>query len=206
MVGFNRRFSSLVVEAKKQLNQSREPTAVHIRVNAGFVSKESWVQDADEGGGRVIGEVCHFVDLIQFLTGAVPVHIYAEGISGDSLSAQQRDNLAITIKLADGSVGSILYVSNGDKALPRERVEVFRGGVVCVLDNFRSLTCINKGKKKRVRKANIDWGHRAELQVFLDAVRDGDTCPVDFESYVATTLATFAIEESLKSGEPVGLL
>ncbi|MBI1923417.1 bi-domain-containing oxidoreductase [Candidatus Poribacteria bacterium] len=203
MVGFNRRFSSVAVEAKKQLDQSREPTAVHIRVNAGFVPKESWVQDAEEGGGRVIGEVCHFVDLIQFLTGALPVHVYAEGISGDSLNAQQKDNLVLTIKLADGSIGSIMYVSNGDKALPRERVEAFRGGVVCVLDNFRSLTCISNGKKKRVRKANIDWGHRAELQVFLDAVRDGDTCPVDLESYVATTLTTFAIEASLKSRVPV---
>jgi predicted dehydrogenase len=197
MVGFNRRFSSLSVEAKKLFGDA--PLVINYRVNAGYIEKEHWVH-GEQGGGRIIGEVCHFVDLIQYFTDAYPVKVYAEAISGNTGKYLSEDNVAINIKMSDGSVGNIVYVASGDKAFPRERIEIFGNGAVCVIDNFRQLYYTKDGKSKKKRTFGISWGYKEEFETFFRAIKEGRELPVDFEGYVYTTLATIRMVESLKEG------
>jgi predicted dehydrogenase len=150
-----------------------------------------------------VGEVCHFVDLVQALTGSLPVRAYAEGLKVSGYGPDE--NVLITLHMENGSVGSICYVANGDKASPRERVELFGGGAVGTIDNFRSVSFTRGGRMKSERKWNIDRGYGGELEALLEMARDG-VVPVPFRDYVATTLATFAIEEALRTGAPVPIL
>jgi polar amino acid transport system substrate-binding protein len=175
---------------------------VHCIVNAGPVPPDHWTHDPEQGGGRIIGEVCHFVDLIQYLTDSVPVRVYAETL--ESRGYKPSDNVVITLKMANGAIGSITYVAGGDKRYPRERVEVFGGGAVGVIENFKATTFFCGGRPKRIRNwLSVDRGHRGEVEALLDAIRSGGPAPVTFEEYVYTTLATFAIEESLRQGRAV---
>jgi len=202
MVGFNRRFSPFAKWLKERFADIPEPLAVHCTVNAGPVPPDHWVHDPEQGGGRIIGEVCHFVDLIQYLTGSLPVRVYAETLT--SRGYKPSDNVVITLKMANGAIGSITYVAGGDKRYPRERVEVFGGGAVGVIENFKAATFIRGGRKMRIRNwLSVDRGHRGEVEALLSAIRAGGPAPVAFEEYVYTTLATFAIEESLRKGTPV---
>jgi polar amino acid transport system substrate-binding protein len=160
------------------------------------------VYDRVDGGGRIIGEVCHFIDLMQYLTGSWPRRVYAEALT--SQRYHRTDNLVITLKMEDGSVGCIQYFSGGDKTYPRERVEIFGGGAVGLIDNFRYACFVRKGKKTRLRNwLSADRGHRAEMEALLDVICHGAQPSVPLEDYVHTTLATFAIEESLRRGTPV---
>ena len=203
MVGFNRRFSPFTVALKEWLALTDLPMVVNVRVNAGFVPLDRWEQDPEVGGGRIVGEVCHFVDLIQYLTDAYPVQVHAQAIkaAGQYLS---EDNLVITLKMSDGSVGTITYTASGDKAFPRERVEVFRGGAVGLIENFKAASFTYQGRIHRKRNLfSVDRGHRAEMEAFFSALSNGDPPSVDFTEYLYTTLTTFAIEESLRQGAPV---
>jgi predicted dehydrogenase/threonine dehydrogenase-like Zn-dependent dehydrogenase len=205
MVGFNRRFSPFTIALKDWLAFTDLPMVINCRVNAGFVPPNRWEQDPQIGGGRIIGEVCHFVDLIQYLTDADPVQVCAQTMkaAGQYLS---QDNLVITLNMSDGSVGTITYTASGDKAFPRERVEVFRGGAGGLIDNFRSATFIYQGRKRRNKKwFGIDRGHRAELAAFFSSFQTGSSSPVAFKSYVLATLTTFAIVESMQNSQPVGV-
>jgi polar amino acid transport system substrate-binding protein len=204
MVGFNRRFSPFSRWLKERLVDITEPLVVHCTFNAGQVPPDSWVYDSEQGGGRIIGELCHFVDLVQYLTGSPPIRVYAENLSNSGY--RPSDNVVTTLKMANGSVGSITYASGGDKAAPRERVEVFGGGAVGVIENFRVATLIRGGRKQRLRRwLSADRGHHSEIETLLDAVRNGGPSPVPFVEYVHTTLASFAIEESLRAGLPVAV-
>lgn len=205
MVGFNRRFSPFTVSLKEWLSFTNLPMVINIRVNAGFVPSDRWEQDLEVGGGRILGEVCHFVDLIQYLTGAHPVQVYTQAIkpAGQYLS---EDNLIITLKMSDGSAGSITYTASGDKAFPRERVEIFRGGAVGLIDNFKVARFTYHGRTRRKRNLfGVDRGYRAEMDTFFSAIHNGDPLPVAFLDYVWTTLTTFSISESIRRGEPVGI-
>lgn len=203
MVGFNRRFSPLCVKAKEWLGNNG-PYIINYRVNAGYVEKDSWVHD-EQGGGRIIGEVCHFVDLIQYFTGSVPVKVYADSISGNTGKYLSEDNIAVNIKLKDGSVGNITYAACGDKAFPKEKIEIFGNGAVCVIDNFKDIYFTKDGKKKRKKNFGIKWGHKEEFEAFFNAVKEGKEIPADFESYLYTTLATFRMVQSLKEGKALGV-
>ena len=202
MVGFNRRFSRIAQWIKHKFAVIREPLAVQCTVNAGWLPADSWVYDHVDGGGRIIGEVCHFIDLIQYLTDSWPRRMYAETLAPQC--SHRTDNLAITLKMENGSVGSIQYFSGGDKTYPRERVEIFGGGAVGLIDNFRHACFVRNGKKTRLRTwLSADRGHRAELEALVDVIGHGAQPPVPLADYVRTTLATFALEESLRSGAPV---
>lgn len=205
MVGFNRRFSPFSIEAKQLLSQSDEPMVINCRVNAGFVPKDSWIQNPNEGGGRIIGEACHFIDLTQYFTDSIPTRVYAEAISRHSDAYMSEDNVIITIKLKNGSTASITYVANGDKSFPRERVEIFRDQSVCLIDNFKSMSFTRRGKQKKMRKLNVDRGHQNQFSTFISCVKNGDPMPVDFKEYVYTTLATFKIIESLNKHASVDI-
>ena len=193
MVGFNRRFAPATQSLLAQLGSG--PAVVQCSVNAGAVPASSWVQDEQEGGGRIIGEVCHFVDLVHALGGGLTASVAAVAMSEQSERPMQ-DTVAIMLRLDNGSIGSITYAANGDKSFPRERIEVFRGGAVGVIDNFRGYSLTRAGKTRRWKSMSLDRGHSAELQAFFDGIRRGRS-PVDVEDYATTTLATFCIERAI---------
>lgn len=192
LVGFNRRFSALSVALKQHFEQAG-PLAITYRVNAGGVPKESWIQN-EEGGGRIVGEVCHFVDYLQFLSGAEPVEVFAYAASPDTLS--------IVVKLSDGSVGNINYFATGDRSFPKERIEVYGGGRVAVLDDFRVLESWHDGKRKVVKRLAQDKGFDQELTAFTKAVQTGEAMPIAWRSLYLTTLTTLKIEAALRRGQP----
>jgi predicted dehydrogenase/threonine dehydrogenase-like Zn-dependent dehydrogenase len=202
MVGYNRRFAPMASQLKSFLANVHEPLVIHYRVNAGYIPSDHWVQDPDQGGGRIIGEVCHFVDFLTFLTGALPKRVDARSLPSDG--RYHDDNVVITLEFANGSLGTITYVTNGDAAFPKERLEIFGGGTTAVLDDFRRLELVHRGRKK-VHKSRLhqNKGHQGECNAFIAAVRKGSPLPIPFEELVTTTLTTFAIERSLRSGEPV---
>jgi predicted dehydrogenase/threonine dehydrogenase-like Zn-dependent dehydrogenase len=204
MVGFNRRFAPFTQEAKRFFANRAGPLVVNYRINAGFIPKESWVHDPEEGGGRIVGEVCHFVDFIQYITGSAPVKVYAEAIPRQDKSALTSDTVCVNLKFKDGSMGTINYLANGDKALPKERIEIFGDNSIFIIDNFRSIEWVRRGKRKR-RKSWLrqDKGHLGELQAFVEAIKDGKPSPIDFQEAVMTTLTTFKIVESIARGVPI---
>lgn len=201
MVGFNRRFSPDARAAVEYFQGRTYPLLVTCRVNAGSVPPNSWVNDATEGGGRIVGEVCHFVDLLQFLTGSLPAEVSARGIR--SAASGLFESAVISLAYADGSVGSIVYASEGDKAYERERVEIFGGGAVFAIENFKGNTRSRAARKNSHKRLNVDRGHEAELEVFFESIRRGQLSPISLESLVATTLATFRVEDALATGQTI---
>jgi polar amino acid transport system substrate-binding protein len=202
MVGFNRRFSPLLRGVKEFVSTAETPLVIQYRVNAGYLPKTHWVQDAIEGGGRILGEVCHFVDVMQYLTGAVPTRVYAEAVSCQLPSVVNPDNVNITLAFSDGSLGAITYVALGDAALGKERIEIFGGNAVAIVDDF----CVAELYKnhKRVKKLRHKGkGHAEEVREFIDALRTGRPSPISFDSLVLTTLTTLRINESLQKQMPI---
>ena len=199
LVGFNRRFSPLAVTLAERMRG--EPLVMTYRVNAGPIPATHWTQDPTTGGGRIVGEVCHFIDLMQFLTGSAPIEVCAGAAGGVALPGDP-DNVLIQIRFGDGSVGSIAYVSTGDASYAKERVEVFGGGKVGVIDNWRALDIRENGRKsgKRLLLSSAK-GHAEELAAFVKSIRSGVPA-IAFDSLVATTRATFAVQQALRSGQP----
>ncbi len=206
MAGFNRRFSPLASGLKDFFAASREPKFISCRVNAGAVPPESWVLDPIEGGGRIIGEVCHFIDLICYLTGALPRRVFAESLAGPGHPALERDSVTITLRMSDDSVGVIHYLAGGDASLPKEYIEMFGGQRAAVLDNFRSLTLHQGNRIRRRRLVNQAKGHAEEVAAFVRSLEFGGPMPIDFETLMAVTQTTFLIHRSLDIGAPVDYL
>jgi len=204
MVGFNRRFAPLVGKIVEHFEGRAQPLVMLYRINAGFIPREHWVHDPVEGGGRILGEACHFVDLLHHLAGAPPVRVSAECIAGGA-KYRGDDNVAITLRFADGSIGTVIYTASGDDRMPKERLEVFGEGGVAVLDDFRSLELARGGKAHRERAANQDKGFAEEMRRFLAAVREGGPMPIPFEQSLASSRATIAVLEALRTGAPVVL-
>ncbi len=202
MVGFNRRFSPMAQRLKAFFAPVNEPLLMHYRVNAGFLAANHWTQDPEEGGGRILGEVCHFIDFLTFLAGAWPVRVQTNALANQGQYSD--DNLTIRLEFANGSQGTITYVANGDKAYSKERVEVFGGGAVGVLEDFRGLELVRGGRKQSERsRLSQDKGHRAEWEAFLKSLRTGGPPPIPFEEIVAVSLATLRALHSRRLGEPV---
>lgn len=201
-VGFNRRFSPLV-EQMKQAFAPGAPLAMTYRVNAGPIPANSWIHDPEQGGGRIIGEVCHFVDLVQHVAGDEVVEVFA--INAGGYASGLHDVVTVSLRMRGGSIASVNYFSSGDKSYPKERLEVFGGGAIAVLDDFRELTISRDGKRKSVKKLSQDKGFDEEIAAFVAAVKSGATHPIPLASLVATTRATFAMEESLRTGQPVAV-
>ncbi len=204
MVGYNRRFSSHAQTVKRALEKLPKPFVLNYRVNAGKIDPSSWVQDAREGGGRILGEGCHFIDLLQFFCDAAPVQVFASSVGGDSEAARLQDNVSLQISFADGSIGTILYTALGARALPKERVEIFAGGASFVIDNFKQ-TLVYGAKVKKSGGMNQDKGQAEMLRAFLDAVRSGGAAPIGLEQILFTSLVTFACIESLRVNEHVNV-
>lgn len=195
-VGFNRRFAHMALRLKAFLSGAGEPLAAHYRVNAGFLPSTHWTQDPEQGGGRIIGEGCHFIDFLTFLVGQPPVSIHAQALPDSGRYHQ--DNVVITAGFADGSVGTISYLANGDKSVPKEKLEVFCAGRVALLDDFSLLEMVNNGKREVVRdRFGQDKGHRAAWKAFLEAVRSGGPPPIAYADLIGVTRATFKAVEGL---------
>lgn len=199
-VGYNRRFAPMVRKLRDHMAPVEEPVVVQMRVNGGFIPADHWIHDPAVGGGRIVGEVCHFVDLAAFLTDSVPVRVHAAGAPDGG--RYHEDNLVVTLTMADGSVASIAYVASGDKSLGKERVEVFGGGRSGVLDDYRELHRYAGGSRSS-EKARLaqDKGHEGEWRAIREVLASGGDAPIGLESLVATSLATFAAVRSLRGGQ-----
>ena len=191
MVGFNRRFAPLVARMHPFVGSMSEPKVISYRVNAGFIPRDHW---AHESGGRIIGEVCHFVDLMLHLAGAPIVSVHAAGLPDSN--RYSRDNIVATLRFADGSVGTITYVANGPAGLEKERLEIVGGGKAAILDDFKKLTLID-GAKETVHRSAADKGHQNEMLAVVNALRSGAAAPIPFADIAGTTRATFDIVESI---------
>jgi predicted dehydrogenase len=204
MVGFNRRFASMAIEMKRFAAEIHEPLAIHYRVNAGYIPADHWVNDLDQGGGRILGEVCHFVDFVSFLAGACPIEVQAQTVG--NAGQYSMDNVVASLKFANGTLGTISYLANGDKSASKERIEVFGGGAVAIMEDFRRLELVRHGRKQitRARWAQ-DKGHKAEMQAFVDAVRGKSPVPIPFEQIVGSTLATLRLQNSCQTGQPLAV-
>ncbi len=202
MVGFNRRFAPMAVRTKSFLDEIHEPLSLHYRVNAGAIPRDHWAHDPEQGGGRILGEVCHFVDFLTFLAGAPPVEVHTRALTNQSTD----DNVVIALQFANGSQGTITYLANGDRSYSKERLEVFGGGAVAVLDDFRRLELVRHGRKQVFRSwVRQDKGHRGEWQAFVQAVQSGGEAPIPFADIVSATLSTLRIVDSRASGQSVAV-
>lgn len=200
LVGFNRRFSPAVKQIRSMFEES-QPKAVSIRINAGNLPPEHWVNDPEVGGGRIIGEACHFIDLAMFLAGGKITRV-----SGHEMKDPNNlgNTVSVSLEFDNGSVASLGYFSNGSKKLPKEHIEVFCGGTSAVIDDFKSLTIYGRSVKKYKFKGQ-DKGHSEQLKRFLDSIREGKECPIPFEESYMSMLATFKVLESIRTGRAVSL-
>jgi predicted dehydrogenase/threonine dehydrogenase-like Zn-dependent dehydrogenase len=203
LVGFNRRFSPLACAAREFFHDRSTPLSINYRVNAGRVPSGHWAHDPREGGGRIVGEVCHFIDLMHFITGSLATRVYAESISSDNHEIVDDDSVFITLRLADGSNGSIAYLAEGDKAMPKERIEIFGGGKSFVIDDFRSAAQYHNGRAKKIKLREQDKGQRNEVRAVCAVVMEAKPAPITLEDLATTTRATFRIKESLRTGLPI---
>jgi predicted dehydrogenase/threonine dehydrogenase-like Zn-dependent dehydrogenase len=204
VVGFNRRFAPMAVQLRKFLSENHEPLAMHYRVNAGFIPADHWVNDPEQGGGRILGEVCHFVDFLCFLAGACPVEVQAQTVGNPGQYSM--DNVVATLKFANGSMATISYLANGDKSASKERVEVFGGGSVAILEDFRRLELIRNGRKKITRaRFGQDKGHKAEMQAFVDALQGKTPPPIPLEQIIGSTLATLRLQNACQTGQSLAV-
>jgi predicted dehydrogenase len=192
MVGFNRRFAPQVQRIRSLLDAVGEPKAFVMTVNAGAIPQEHWTQDPQSGGGRIIGEACHFIDLLRHLAGAPIASHHASAIRGGGGPA---DRVSITLTFADGSIGTVHYLSNGHRSFPKERLEVFVAGRVLELDNFRRLRGYGWPGFTRMNLWRQDKGQDACAQAFADAVRAGGPAPIPLEELVEVARVTIAVAE-----------
>lgn len=195
-VGFNRRFAPLARQLAAFYKDRVESLHVHYRINAGYIPINHWTQDLAVGGGRIIGEGCHFVDFISFLVGAAPVRTSAFALPDNG--KYREDNVSMTFTFPDGSIGVVDYLANGDRAMAKERIEVFGGGRVAVLDDFRKLETVENGRR-RVVTTTQDKGWKDEWAVLAKAIKQGCEPPIPYEQLVGVTKATFAALEAIQS-------
>ncbi|KRR20356.1 bi-domain-containing oxidoreductase [Bradyrhizobium retamae] len=199
-VGFNRRFSPLVQAMAAHFKGRSEPMAMLYRVNAGRIALKSelgWVHDRESGGGRIIGEACHFIDAMQSVCGSLPESVQVAHVSPRRSDVAADDIVTFTVKFEDGSIGTVHYWSNGDASYPKERFEAFAQERMALLDNLRALDLVAKNKTSRRRSLNVDKGFAAEAAAFAEACRTGNPA-ISIESLIATTEVTLAVTEALR--------
>jgi predicted dehydrogenase/threonine dehydrogenase-like Zn-dependent dehydrogenase len=203
MVGFNRRYAPLTREVKAFLSGRVTPLVMHYRVNAGYIPDDSWVHDPTVGGGRILGEACHFIDFMGYMSDSEPYQVSTAAISGDLGKYRSDDNLAITLAFQDGSVGTIIYTAKGTKSFARERFEVFCEDSVAVIENFRRGQLVRGSRTRQIKKVSMDMGYVNEMDFFFRQAAAPEPDPGLFQSVVATTRATLAAVESLRSGKAI---
>jgi predicted dehydrogenase/threonine dehydrogenase-like Zn-dependent dehydrogenase len=191
MVGFNRRFSPAVQYVKKTFLE-QHPKNILIRVNAGVLPPDHWVNDPEIGGGRIVGEACHFIDLAMYIAGSKTTSVYASTMDDPN---KLGNSIHVNLEFENGSVASVGYFSNGSKKLSKEYIEVFCGGTVAIIEDFNKMS-IHGTTNKKVRLKGQDKGHASEIKLFFESIRNGKPCPIPFEESYLSTLATFKAIES----------
>lgn len=205
MVGFNRRFAPFVIELKTQLQKIQEPLMLHYRVNAGYIPAEHWLHDISIGGGRLLGEGCHFIDLLIYLAGSavkrVTTHTLPDGVRYTA------DNFVVTLEFANGSIGSVTYVANGDKGFSKEMIEVFGGGLSARIDDYRTLQIRHdKTKVNRTARLRQDKGHTNEWITLTNYLTGNGAALMSFSEIVHTMEVVFTAQKSMKNnGESLSL-
>jgi predicted dehydrogenase len=201
LVGFNRRFSPLTEVLKKRIGDG--PMAMIYRINSGKIPSDYWVQDPEIGGGRIVGEVCHFVDFLTYINGSLPDRIFAQVLPqpGDN-----EDTVNVNLKFQNGSIGTISYFSNGAKSLLKEYIEIYRAGITGIIRDFKELVIYEDGKTYKKKLISQDKGQKRMIDTFITAVKEGKPSPIDFADIHAVMLTTFRIIESLRSNEALPLI
>ena len=199
MVGLNRRFAPMVTALKEALPSGAKQMLY--RVNSGPIPTTSWLHEPGEGGGMLVGEMCHFIDLMQFICGERPVRVYAQALEVGNELVADHDNVALTITFSDGSVGMLGYSTVGDKAAAKERLEVYGGGTVAVLDDFRRVEITRNGKRRRSKASNQDKGQARQVAETVEDFRTRGLSPIPFDELVVGMEVVFAARRSLVSGE-----
>jgi predicted dehydrogenase len=204
-VGFNRRFSPFVQDIKLKLGGLNLPINVVVTVNAGEIQVNHWTQDMNIGGGRIIGEACHFIDLITYLSGSLVESVMMNSMGENP--QENTDNASILLKYQNGSTGVINYFSNGNKGYSKERIEVYSQGKTMVIDNFR------KSKYYGLKSSGIGGifksqhkGHKAQFSLFLERLKNGGKAIIPFEEIINTSRASICAVESLKLGGWVAVI
>ena len=200
MVGFNRRFSPHAKLLKDYFAKRTQPLVMHYRVNAGAIPKDVWIQDPAVGGGRMVGEGCHFIDFMRFVCGAPVTKVQALCIQTANAAETPEDSISVNLQFADGSVGTLEYVAFGDTALPKERCEIHGEGSTAVMDNFCTTVCSGKLGKRKL-KGRQQKGFAEELAATIAAVKAGAAMPIAWCEIENVTRATFAVLKAVKSGE-----
>ena len=176
--------------------------AMIYRVSAGSVPADSWIQDTEMGGGRILGEVCHFIDYLTFLNGSLPMSIYATAMTEPN---NLHDTLSVSIRYQNGSIGNIHYFANGSKLVPKEYVEIYQTGVTVLLNDFREISVFGNREPSKKRLLSQDKGQKNEVLQFIEAVQYGKDQLIPFEEIYSTSLVSFRILESIQLGETVAL-
>ncbi len=202
MVGFNRRFSPFSQKGKDFFNNRIGPLVINYRINAGSLPSEHWLHSS-EGGGRIVGEICHFIDLLQYFTSAQPIEVFAIRPQDSRAEAEKTENVLITLKFSDASIATINYNALGDLTYPRERIEVFGEASVAVIDNFKKLTLSRSGKTKTIKRLNRDMGYNNQLKMFIESLNQENKDLISFKQIALTTITTFKILESLERKLPI---
>jgi predicted dehydrogenase/threonine dehydrogenase-like Zn-dependent dehydrogenase len=197
MVGFNRRFSSLTSILIDNMGQG--PMSMTYRVNAGPIDSESWIQVPEIGGGRIIGEACHFIDYLAHINGSLPAHIFASALTDPET---KEDNVHITIQFENGSVGTVIYIANGSKQIPKEHIEIHRNGKTAIIDDFRKITIHGPSGKPTQKKLLVqDKGQAAMVSTFLAAIKKSKPTPISFNEIYRVMKATFLAISSLRTSK-----
>lgn len=200
-VGFNRRFAPQVETVIQHFASIAGPRVVTIRVNGGAIDGGHWTQSSDEGGGRILGEACHFVDLARHLVGHPIASVRADAATADGSPG---DDVVTNLTFSDGSLATIIYTARGDSAIDKERIEVFGGGRTAILENFQNLTLAIDGKSSS-SSAKQDKGHKRQLNAFIESIKSGSAQPIPDEQLIEVSTATIAILESLRTGTKIEL-
>jgi polar amino acid transport system substrate-binding protein len=205
MVGFNRRFAPATVKIREHFNGIKSPLVVNVRINAGHIPADHWIQDPQSGGGRMIGEGCHFIDLASALVGCNVKTVYAVGSGKAEKSALLNDNLCLTLTFTDGSVANITYTADGAKAMPKEYIEVFGGGRSAQLIDFKEVVLFSGDTERKSIKLGVqDKGQKAMINAWLSSLKSGQEC-IPYDCLMSTSLATVMAVESMTIGMPVNV-
>lgn len=201
MLGFNRRFAPLTMKLMS-LFSGDQKKAINIRVNAGVLPADHWVHDPVTGGGRIIGEVCHFIDLAYFIAGSEATRVHSSVLS---VNPQLMDSVSINLEFANGSIASIGYYSNGNKNVSKERIEVFCNGTVCLIDDFKTMDILNNNGTRKIRQKGQDKGHSREFELVTDALNSGGEFPISFKEIYHSTLVTLEAVRSVKEHRAIDI-
>jgi predicted dehydrogenase/threonine dehydrogenase-like Zn-dependent dehydrogenase len=197
MIGFNRRFSPHATKIKSLLKNTKEPKSIIMTVNAGSIEKGNWVHDPEVGGGRIIGEGCHFIDLLRYLVGSPIISVKTTGMGQTPSDGIREDKVTFTLGFSDGSFGTVHYLSNGHKSFPKERLEVFCGNKILQLDNFINLKGYGWPNFNKMSLRHQDKGHQACVEQFIKTINEGSPSPIPFEEIAEVTRVSFEISENL---------